>query len=193
MKITLTVAFVLMSLTNFAQGTNIFETKESVKSFLDGRTYIIPDYGTMRFEYNSNETKKWKERREKDQSDDEVLDVVFDLTIKRNAAKRKDKTDYQVTMKINLEDPQGQDYNPTESYANSFTVRRGEIYFIKDFPFMYILFADGDLYYQKVSYPKISFQEYKAARLKDNKAFSILATSDNANAIGRMVKCIQKN
>lgn len=171
----------IISIHSIAQSRNIFESKESVKNFLDGKKYLVPEYGSLKFDYNSRETKKWAELREKDKTDDEKIDVVFDISVKRNAAKKKDRGDYQVSLQIDLSDPEGQNYSPVLSYANSFFLLRSVIYPIKDFPSVYILFADGDLYFEKSTYQNISFQDYKSNVLQN-----ILILPNK-----KLIKCIE--
>lgn len=153
---------------SLGQSPNIFESPEILKDFLDKKTYIVPEYGTIRFDLNKSETKKMRELREKDHADDEVADLIFDATIKRNQSRRKDKIGYRIEIKIVLTDPEDMERNVSDNgqmpeYVQEFQLARNILYFIKDFPVFYQLFADGELYFAKIKYKKLpTFSEYKS-------------------------------
>jgi hypothetical protein len=188
MKLIFTFLFSLISFVSFSQEKNIFSSTESLKTFLDNKTYSVPGYGTISFNYNTIETKFWKEKREKDKSDDEQIDVVFDVSVKRNSAKKKEKTDYQILLRVDLSDPEGQDYNPILSYSNVFLIARSTIYPIKDFPSVYILFADGELYFEKTIYKQVSLKDYKASVLLNTKPIGFIGTT-NLFSNTKYIKC----
>jgi hypothetical protein len=147
---------------SFGQSPNVFESPNVLKDFLDKKTYIVPEYGTIRFDFNNSDTKKMRDSRERDGADDEVVDLIFDVTIKKNQSRRKEKTGYKIEMKIDLRDPENADSNPSSEYVNSFLLARNVIYPIKGFPAYYHLFADGELYFSKVNWKNIPFSEYKS-------------------------------
>jgi hypothetical protein len=191
LKFIFSVLFALISFSCYSQENNIFSSSESLRAFLDEKTYSVTGYGSITFNYNSSLTKSWKEKREKDKSDDEQLDVVFDLSIKRNLAKKKDKADYQILLRVDLSDPQGQDYNPILSYSNVFLVTRNVIYPIKDFPSVYILFADGDLYFEKTIYKQVALKDYKTSVLLNTKPIAFNSPV-NLFASTKYVKCVEE-
>lgn len=147
---------------SFSQVPNIFESPSILKDFLDRKTFNVPEYGTIRFDFNNSDTKRMRDAREKDGADDEVVDLIFDVTIKRNEARRKDKSGYKIELKIDLRDPSSTVADPASDYINYFMLARNIIYPIKGFPSNYYLFADGDLYFSKVLWKKIPFNDYKS-------------------------------
>lgn len=158
-----------------AQVPNIFETPESLKSYLNKKSFIIPDYGVIRFDFNASDTKKSQESRIKHGADDEIIDLIFDVSIKRNNARRRDKTDYQVSFRIELNDSENFDINSGPLYKQNILLARNIIYPIKGFPSMYQLFADGDLYYSKVTWKKVPFDNYKSFVTTSVKGNSIIS------------------
>lgn len=147
---------------SFGQSPNVFESPNMLKEFLDKKTYIVPEYGTIRFDFNNSDTKRMRDSRERDGADDEVVDLIFDVTIKKNQSRRKEKTGYKIEMRIDLRDPENTDSNPTSEFVNSFLLARNVVYPIKGFPSYYHLFADGELYFSKVSWKTVPFSEYKS-------------------------------
>ena len=51
--------------------------------------------------------------------------------------------------------------SPNEKYWATFTISREAIYQVKDFPSLYVIFADGDIYFQDWQWTSYSFQEAK--------------------------------
>lgn len=147
---------------SFGQSPNVFESPNMLKEFLDKKTYIVPEYGTIRFDFNNSDTKRMRDSRERDGADDEVVDLIFDVTIKKNQSRRKEKTGYKIEMRIDLRDPESTESNPTSEFVNSFLLARNVVYPIKGFPAYYHLFADGELYFSKVSWKSVPFSEYKS-------------------------------
>ncbi len=177
---------------SISQVPNIFESPSTLKDFLDKKTYIVPEYGVIRFDFNNGDTKKMRESREKDGADDEIVDLVFDVSIKRNQARRKEKTGYKIEIKIDLRDPDVVDGNPASEYVNTFLLARNIIYPVKGFPAYYILFADGDLYFSKVNWKKIPFGEFKSvvtAPRKGDWSYGIQSV-DKEYATTTYIKCI---
>lgn len=171
MKSTFIILIILLiaPLDSFSQRINIFSDPNSLKEFLDKKTYIVPNYGEIRFDFDNKETKDWAERRIKDGADDEVLDLVFDVSIKRNQVRKKDKFDYEVTIRVNPDNSQLINNDPTERFVNSFMLARNIVYPIKDFPSIFSLFADGDLYFHETSWDSISFEFFKSLYIKPAK------------------------
>jgi hypothetical protein len=190
MKFCFTILIVFVFSFNVsAQSPNIFSSPESIVDFLDGKTYIIPDYGMIKFEYNKSDTKRMKESRIKDGADDEMADLIFDVSIKRNQSRRRDKTGYKIEINVNLKDPENLDSDPNEGYMNSFMLARNVIYPIKGFPSIFNLFADGDLYYMKVRYKKMPFNEFKNNIINGNKFSYKSSNIGTDNATINYIKC----
>jgi hypothetical protein len=189
LKFTLLFLLFFISLRLDAQTPNIFSSPDAIKNYLDGKTYIIPEYGIIKFEFNNSDTKKMRESRIKDGADDELVDLIFDVSIKRNQSKKRDKTGYKIEMKINLSDEDSDDGDPTESYFNYFFLARNVIYPIKKFPAFYYLFADGDLYYIKMNYKKMPFSEFKENLINKKNVFQ-LSSVENDYRTSSFVKCI---
>jgi hypothetical protein len=164
-----------------AQEPNIFSKPDNIVEYLDGKTFTVPNYGIIKFEYNKSDTKRLKESRIKDGADDEIADLVFDVQIKRNDSKRKDKAGYKIELKIDLNDADNgstaasSPYAPYGEYVQYFALMRNVIYPIKNFPYMFHLFADGDLYYVKSDYKKMSFAEFKNG---------LISAKDNLSGLG---------
>ena len=96
--------------------------------------------------------------------------LVFDVSVKRNDAKRKDKNDYLI--EIEIPSTEYDDIDPNSTYSKSFQIYSGKnsssaFFPITGFPSNYHLFADGELYYGKKSYKKMPFLEYKKNILND--------------------------
>jgi len=150
-----------------AQEPNIFSNPDNIVEFLDGKTFTVPNYGIIKFEYNKSDTKRQKEFRIKDGADDEIADLIFDVQIKRNDSKRKDKAGYKIELQIDLNELDNRSTatsspsSATGEYVQYFALMRNVIYPIKNFPYMFHLFADGDLYYEKFDYKKVSFADFK--------------------------------
>ncbi len=164
----LSILFIFSSNEIYSQSTNLFTNPDLIKKVLDGKSYEVPGYGIITFEYSNSETRKMKEVRMKDGADDEVTDLIFDVNIKRNKAKRKDKVGYKIEMQIDSHDYDNEEKDPTKLYSHSFYLMRNIIYPIKDFPASYILFADGDLYYNQTKFKNISLNEYKNLVISTN-------------------------
>jgi len=177
---------------SFSQSPNIFESTNTLKNFLDRRVYIVPEYGTIRFDFNSGDTRRMRESREKDGADDEVVDLIFDITVKKNQSRRKEKIGYKVELKIDLRDPEVVELDPTSEYVHSFFLARNIIYPIKGFPAYYYLFADGDLYFSKVNWKNIPFGEFKAIATKTRQGggYALSGMVDKDYATTTYIKCI---
>ena len=174
----LLIISLIVPLNSFSQRINIFSDPNNLKEFLDKKTYIVPNYGEIRFDFDNKETKDWAERRIKDGADDEVVDLVFDVSIKRNQVRKKDKYDYEVTIRVNPDNSQLlTNDDPSEKFVNSFLLARNIIYPIKDFPSYFALFADGDLYFQETSWEPISFEFFKSVYTKPTKGGSFMLTN----------------
>ena len=53
-KITfLSILMLFIFKASFCQSPNIYESTNALKDFLDKRSYIVPDYGTIRFDFNN--------------------------------------------------------------------------------------------------------------------------------------------
>jgi hypothetical protein len=143
----------------------------------------------IKFEYNKSDTKRMKESRIKDGADDEMADLIFDVSIKRNQSRRRDKTGYKIEINVNLKDPENLDSDPNEGYMNSFMLARNVIYPIKGFPSIFNLFADGDLYYMKVRYKKMPFNEFKNNIINGNKFSYKSSNIGTDNATINYIKC----
>ena len=146
---------------------NVFKDPEATKALLHDREYEIPNYGTVKFKINKAQTKYWEEAHQKDGSSDEVVEITFDAVIKRSNSKKRDKGDYRADIRLNLDEGEDVCVNPNKYYTMDFTIMREIIYPVKGFPYMFTLFADGDLYYWKFDYKKYSFEEYKSKKLAD--------------------------
>jgi len=178
------VLFLLVSSAVFSQNTSLFSNPEAAKSFFEGKIYEVPGYGTLTFTLNKSATKIEAEKSMNDQSYDEQVKLVFDVSVKRNNVKKKDKGDYTVYMTIYLSDKDDPDTDPNMGYAMDFILKRQVIYPIKGFPAFYTIFSDGDLYYQKWIYEKYTFEEYKEIRLKKMDVF--------ANLQINLIQCIAR-
>ena len=165
MKIFLFIAL-LSSVCAFGQGNNLFNNPEEAKTFFDGKIYEIPSYGTLTFSLNKAVTKLEADKSIKDGSYDEQVRLVFDVAVKRNNVKKKDKGDYKVMMTIYITDDDDPDTDPNKGYSMDFVLQRQIIYPIKGFPSQYTVFSDGDLYYWKYEYKKYTFEEYKKIKLE---------------------------
>ncbi len=176
----------------FGQSPNIFESPNVLKEFLDKKTYIVPEYGTIRFDFNNSDTKRMRDSRERDGADDEVVDLIFDVTIKKNQSRRKEKTGYKIEMKIDLRDPENKDSNPSSEFVNSFLLARNIIYPIKGFPAFYHLFADGELYFSQVNWKNVPLNEFKSLVTTTRKGdFKFgLQSIDKEYATTTYIKCI---
>lgn len=193
MRITFIVLTILFfAKASFGQSPNIFESPNVLKEFLDKKTYIVPEYGTIRFDFNNSDTKRMRDSRERDGADDEVVDLIFDVTIKKNQSRRKEKTGYKIEMKIDLRDPENKDSNPSSEYVNSFLLARNIIYPIKGFPAFYHLFADGELYFSQVNWKNVPFNEFKSLVTTTRKGdFKFgLQSIDKEYATTTYIKCI---
>jgi hypothetical protein len=166
---TLLIILLIAPINSFSQRINIFSDPNSLKEFLDKKTYIVPNYGEIRFDFNNKDTKIMSERRIKDGADDEVVDLIFDVSIKRNEVRKKDKFDYKVEISVNPDYSQLINNDPTERFVNSFMLARNIVYPIKDFPSIFSLFADGDLYFHETSWDSISFEFFKSLYIKPTK------------------------
>ena len=187
--------FAILTLTlvknSFSQTPNIFSDPKLIKEFLDGKTYLIPNYGTITLEFNNSETRRMKEVREKDGADDEVYDLTFNVAIKRNKAKKKDKGDYKIELKIDTNEYLQGEQDPSKKYLNSFTLTRNVLYPIKDFPYNYTLFADGDLYYTEIKYKEVCFNDYKSAIVSGEiNPFAFFADFNKRYSTSKYVKCL---
>jgi hypothetical protein len=151
----------------FGQIENVFKDPEATKALLHDREYEIPNYGTVKFKINRAQTKYWEEAHQKDGSSDEVVEITFDAVIKRLNSKKRDKGDYRADIRLNLDEGDDVCVNPNKYYTMDFSIMREIIYPVKGFPYMFTLFADGDLYYWKFDYKKYSFEEYKSKKLAD--------------------------
>jgi hypothetical protein len=154
------------SVNSFGQSNNLFNNPEAAKTFFDGKIYEVPSYGTLTFSLNKALTKLEADKRVKDGSYDELVDLVFDVSVKRNNVKKKDKGDYKVSMTIYLTEEDDPDADPNKGYSMDFTLSRQIIYPIKGFPSQYTVFADGDLFFWKYEYKKYTFEEYKRIKLE---------------------------
>ena len=192
-KITfLSILMLFIFKASFCQSPNIYESTNALKDFLDKRSYIVPDYGTIRFDFNNADTKKMRDSRERDGADDEVVDLIFDITIQKKQSRRKEKTGYKVEMRIDLRDPEIVELNPTSEYVHTFLLARNVIYPIKGFPAVYYLFADGDLYFSKVNWKNIPFSEYKSIFTKPKQGDGKYGTPlfDKEYATTTYIKCL---
>jgi hypothetical protein len=166
---TLLIILLLAPLNSFSQRINIFSDPNSLKEFLDKKTYIVPNYGEIRFDFNNKDTKIMSEKRIRDGADDEVVDLIFDVSIKRNQVRKKDKFDYKVEISVNPDNSQLLTNDPNVKFVNSFLLARNIVYPIKDFPSYFSLFADGDLYFMETSWEPISFEVFKSLYTKTTK------------------------
>jgi hypothetical protein len=183
--------YIFLSLSGYTQTQNLFSDPEKIKDFLDGKTYTIPNYGTITFEYNNSDTRKMRESRIKDGADDEMFDLTFNVSIKRNKSKRREKGGYKIELKIDSNEYLEGEQNPSKKYIQSFYLMRNIIYPIKDFPYYYTLFADGDLYYVETKYKDISLNEYKAALVSGEvNPFAFFADANNRFSSSRYIKCL---
>lgn len=160
------ITLLLIPIIGISQSSNLFSDPEAAKTFFDGKVYEVPNYGTLTFSLNKSLTKDEAERSMRERSYDEQVKLVFDVSVKRNNVKKKDKGDYNVYMIIYISEKDDPDADPNQGYSMDFTLKRQIIYPIKGFPSQYTVFADGDLYYQKFEYKKYTFQEYKEMRIK---------------------------
>ena len=162
------LVLLIMPLSINSQSENLFNDPEATKDFFNGKVYEVPNFGTLTFKYNKAATKAAAERHEKSNAADEVVDLVFDIAIKRNNKKKKDKGDYRVEIRINLDEKEDINTNPNKDLCFEFSILRESIYPIKGFPDNYVMFSDGDLYFRKFDYKKYSLKEYKAKKLNSN-------------------------
>ena len=124
---------------------NVFKDPEATKALLHDREYEIPNYGTVKFKINKAQTKYWEEAHQKDGSSDEVVEITFDAIVKRSNSKKRDKGDYRADIRIKLDESEDVCVDPNKHYAMDFSIMREIIYPVKGFPYMFTLFADGDL------------------------------------------------
>lgn len=157
----------ILSQISIAQTSGLFNDPEAARQFFDGREYDVPGYGSITFEFNKSATKNSEDARMRDGSYDEMVDLIFDVSVKRKDSKKKDKGDYQVSMVIYLQSDGNINENPNQGYSMDFTLARQIIYPIKGFPSFYTVFSDGDLYFMKYDYKHYSFDEYKLLKLKE--------------------------
>jgi hypothetical protein len=161
MKNLIFVFFALCGVTVFGQSEGLFNNPEAAEAFFNGRVYEVPGYGTITFRLNKLATRNDAERRERDGSSDEMVDLIFDVAVKRKDARRKDKGDYMVDVVIYLSENGDPDMDPNKGYVMDFSLVRNIVYPIKGFPSQFFVFSDGDLYFQKYNYKQYSFEEYK--------------------------------
>jgi hypothetical protein len=175
----------------YSQTNNLFSDPKLLKEFLDGKTYIIPNHGTITFEFDNSETRRMRDVRTKDGADDEVIDIIFDVKIKRNNSKRRVKGDYKVELKIDTNEYLEGEQDPRKKYLNTFSLMRNIIYIIKDFPSYYTLFADGDLYYTETKFKNVSLSEFKSTMITGEvNPFAFFGDLNNKYSSSRYIKCV---
>ncbi len=166
MKNLILVFFTFLGFAAFGQVGGLFNNPRAAEEFFNGRVYEVPEFGTITFKLNKTATRNSVEGRERDGSADEIVDLVFDVAVKRKDARKKDKGDYMVNIKIYLSENGDPDTDPNKGFAMDFSLVRNIVYPIKGFPSLYTVFADGDMYYQKYTYKQYSLEEYKNIILK---------------------------
>lgn len=166
MKSILSFCFILISFISFGQSDDLFRDPERAKEFFDGRKYEVPGYGTLTLTLNKAQTNREADKRKEMKADDEEVELVFDVTVKRLNAKKKDKGDYKVNILIYLTENDDPDVDPNRGMHIDFSLMRQIIYPIKGFPSQYTIFADGDLYYWKATYKKYTLNDYKKIKLQ---------------------------
>lgn len=143
--------------------TQSFTGRDQIIDMLDGVQYDVPGFGTIEFEYSKKSDNRqslidgyqWDEKQK----------VPFLIRVKRSQEKKFERDDYfaWLEMPSYFESETGRtNYeSPNEKYWATFTISRDAIYQIKDFPSLYVIFADGDLYYQDWQWTEYSFAEAK--------------------------------
>jgi hypothetical protein len=145
---------------------SIFANGEAIRDYLDGRIYRVNGYGIIAFSYNRRATEERKESYGRRNAGDEREEVIFDVIVKRDNVRRKDKTDYQVRCTVDLYDADDPFADPNRGHVLAFTLAREVIFPIQNFPSSYLLFADGDLYYTIPKYRRLTVGEYKEEVLR---------------------------
>ncbi len=166
MKSILSFCFILISFVSFGQSDDLFRDPERAKEFFDGRKYEVPGYGTLTLTLNKAQTNREADKRKEMKADDEEVELVFDVTVKRLNAKKKDKGDYKVNILIYLTEKDDPDTDPNRGMYVDFSLMRQIIFPIKGFPSLYTIFADGDLYFWKLTYKKYSLADFKRIKLQ---------------------------
>ncbi len=158
----------ILFLTPFVCEAQEFTGRQYIIDMIDEVSYEVPGFGTIKFEYSkrSDDSQNWRGGSQFD----EAQKVPFHVRVKRENEKRWERDDYFAwfEMPSYLERETGRENyeSPNERYWATFTISRDAIYQIKDFPSIYVIFADGDMYYQDWNWTTYSFEEAKARYLK---------------------------
>ena len=176
-KILILLILILSTTNVYAQIPNVFLSSDAIIDFLDGKSYVVPNFGMIKFEYNKSDTKKRKEIYNLFGSSDDFIDLVFDVIVLRNQSKKRDKFDYQIELHFNLKDNEIAKSLLIEDYVQTFTLMKkpnnsvgaNGVFPIRNFPVFFNLFADGDLYYVNFKDNKLSFSEFKNSFISSTK------------------------
>jgi hypothetical protein len=164
--------------------------EETLIKYLDGKSFNVPEYGIISFELNRKQLKEFKEKRKVNNEDGEDVELEFSVDIKRDTEKKKDRQDYSgmVRFYARNDDQNTSLSSPNASkYMYRIFIARHLIYPIKNFPSHFTLLADGELYFDKYNWKKMTFIEYKNEFLKPS---TIKDISGNSDFIGTsQVKC----
>lgn len=187
----ITIFFLIVLNSVYSQTNNLFSDPKLLKEFLDGKTYIVPNHGTITFEFDNSETRRMRDVRTKDGADDEIIDLIFNVKIKKNNSKRRVKGDYKVKLQIDTNEYLEDEQDPRKKYFNSFSPMRSVVYIIKDFPSDYTLFADGDLYYIETKFKNVSLSEFKSTMITGEvNPFAFFGDLNNKYSSSRYIKCL---
>lgn len=145
-----------------------FTGRQQIIDMIDDVSYEVPGFGVIKFEYSKRSDDNNSLRN--GYQLDEAQSVPFRVRVKRDNAKKWERDDYfawfEMPSYLERETGRANYESPNERYWASFTISRDAIYQIKDFPSLYVIFADGDIYYQEWNWTSYSFEEAKARYLE---------------------------
>lgn len=145
-----------------------FTGREHIIDMIDEASYEVPGFGVIKFEYSKKSDDNYNMRN--GFQFDEAQKVPFRVRVKRENAKKWERDDYfawfEMPSYLERETGRANYESPNERYWATFTISRDAIYQIKDFPSLYVIFADSDLYYQDWNWTSYSFEEAKARYLE---------------------------
>ena len=159
-KNSLIAGFLFVSGISFSQS---FTGRDHIIEILDGVEYEVPGFGVIEFEYSKKSDNNQSMRNGSQWG--EKQKVPFYIRIKRLNEKKWSRDDYFAWLEMpsdyDNEFGRANYESPNEKYWATFTISREAIYQVKDFPSLYVIFADGDIYFQDWQWTSYSFQEAK--------------------------------
>lgn len=142
-----------------------FENTAQLIEMMDGAQFEVPGYGVIEFNHV----------RQIDRTSlanpDEKQNVTFSTKIRRLEEKKWERTDYFSRFEVPswMGDEVGRidTDSPDSKYYLNFSINREVIYQIHDFPSIYVLFADGEVYFRNYIFSEHSFSEAKSLLLSN--------------------------